>query len=74
MAGSVNINGSTLHVEGTIGLGGLRWARIYAVPFLSSRKSHSGSSGYGRFDVNSFTDKRVITLHPPKSSYPLIGL
>jgi len=56
-AGSVNINGSTLHVEGAIGLGGL-----------------SGLSGYGRFDVNSFTDKRVITLHPPKSSYPLIGL
>jgi len=56
-AGSVNINGSTFHIEGTIGLGGL-----------------SGLSGYGRFDVNGFTDKRVITLHPPKSRYPHIGL
>ena len=74
MTGSVNINGSTIHVEGTIGLGGLRWARIYAGPFLSSRKSHSGSSGYGRYNVNSFTNMRVITLHPPKSSYPLMGL
>jgi len=56
-SGSVNINGSTIYVESTIGLAGL-----------------SGSSGYGRFDVNSFTDKWVITLHPPKSSYPLMGL
>jgi len=56
-SGSVNINGSTLHVEGAIGLSGL-----------------SGSSGYGRFDIDSFTDKRVITLHPPKNSYPLVGL
>ncbi|KAI0292402.1 aldehyde dehydrogenase [Russula brevipes] len=33
-----------------------------------------GSSGYGRFNVDNFTDKRVITLHPPKASYPLMGL
>jgi len=33
-----------------------------------------GSSGYGRFNVVNFTDKRVITLHPPKASYPLMGL
>jgi acyl-CoA reductase-like NAD-dependent aldehyde dehydrogenase len=33
-----------------------------------------GSSGYGRFNVDNFTDKRVIILHPPKSSYPLLGL
>jgi hypothetical protein len=37
-------------------------------------KTSSGSSGYGRFDIDNFTDKRVITLHPPKASYPLIGL
>ncbi|KAI0298081.1 aldehyde dehydrogenase [Multifurca ochricompacta] len=33
-----------------------------------------GSSGYGRFNVDNFTDKRVITLHPPKSNYGLLGL
>ncbi|KAI9450247.1 aldehyde dehydrogenase [Russula earlei] len=51
-SGSVNINGSTIHAEGTLGLSGL-----------------GGSSGYGRFDVNNFTDKRVITLHPPIANY-----
>jgi len=54
-SGSVNINGSTLHLEGAIGLTGL-----------------GGSSGYGRFNVENFTEKRVITLHPPKSNYPLL--
>ncbi|KAH9175620.1 aldehyde dehydrogenase [Lactarius sanguifluus] len=53
-SGSVSINGSTIHLEGAIGLSGL-----------------GGSSGYGRFNVDNFTDKRVITLHPPKSNYPL---
>ncbi|KAH9010960.1 aldehyde dehydrogenase [Lactarius hengduanensis] len=53
-SGSVSINGSTIHLEGAIGLTGL-----------------GGSSGYGRFNVDNFTDKRVITLHPPKSNYPL---
>ncbi|KAH9073435.1 aldehyde dehydrogenase [Lactarius deliciosus] len=55
-SGSVSINGSTIHLEGAIGLTGL-----------------GGSSGYGRFNVDNFTDKRVITLHPPKSNY-LLGL
>jgi len=55
-SGSVSINGSTIHVEGTIGLSGL-----------------GGSSGYGRFNVENFTETRVITLHPPKFSYPLLG-
>jgi hypothetical protein len=75
MTGSVNINGSTLHVEGAIGLAGLRWARVLCrTVFSADENPHSGLSGYGRFDVDSFTNKRVITLHPAKSSYPLIGL
>ncbi|KAI9454067.1 aldehyde dehydrogenase [Lactarius psammicola] len=56
-SGTCSINGSTIHVEGAIGITGL-----------------GGSSGYGRFNVENFTDRRVITLHPPKSSYPLMGL
>ncbi|KAF8477955.1 aldehyde dehydrogenase [Russula ochroleuca] len=52
-SGSVNINGSTLHVENELGLTGL-----------------GGSSGYGRFNVDNFTEKRTITLHPPQGSYP----
>ncbi|KAH9972009.1 aldehyde dehydrogenase [Lactifluus volemus] len=56
-SGSMNINGSTIHVEGELGLTGL-----------------GGSSGYGGFNVDNFTDRRVITLHPPKVSYPLMGL
>jgi len=56
-SGAVSINGTTLHVEGPIGITGL-----------------GGSSGYGRFNVENFTEKRVITLHPPKGNYPLLGL
>ncbi|KAL0958043.1 hypothetical protein HGRIS_000219 [Hohenbuehelia grisea] len=29
-----------------------------------------GASGYGRFDVENFTDKRLIISHPPGRSYP----
>ncbi|KDQ56594.1 hypothetical protein JAAARDRAFT_689366 [Jaapia argillacea MUCL 33604] len=32
-----------------------------------------GASGYGRFDVDNFTDKRMIVIHPPNRSYPLVG-
>ncbi|KAI9442980.1 aldehyde dehydrogenase [Lactarius indigo] len=52
--GTVSINGSTIHVEGAIGVTGL-----------------GGSSGYGRFNVDNFTERHTITLHPPKASYPL---
>ncbi|KAI0265688.1 aldehyde dehydrogenase [Gloeopeniophorella convolvens] len=33
-----------------------------------------GSSGYGRFDVENFTDKRMVTLHPKNGKYPLWNL
>ncbi|RDB25346.1 Salicylaldehyde dehydrogenase [Hypsizygus marmoreus] len=32
-----------------------------------------GSSGYGRFDVEHFTDKRSIVFHPPQRQYSLLG-
>ncbi|KAI0312825.1 aldehyde dehydrogenase [Amylostereum chailletii] len=28
-----------------------------------------GGSGYGRFDVDHFTDKRILTFHPPERTY-----
>ncbi|EDR01973.1 uncharacterized protein LACBIDRAFT_175070 [Laccaria bicolor S238N-H82] len=31
-----------------------------------------GSSGYGRFHFEDFTDKRVIVMHPPGRKYPLV--
>lgn len=33
---------------------------------------HSGSSGYGRFSVDEFTDQRVVITHPLGASYPLL--
>ena len=32
----------------------------------------SGSSGYGRFHFENFTDKRVIVMHPLGRKYPLV--
>jgi hypothetical protein len=71
----MNINGSTIHVEGELGLTGLGYVGIYTDNSPQLKKTvHRGSSGYGGFNVDNFTDRRVITLHPPKVSYPLMGL
>ncbi|KAF8656531.1 hypothetical protein AX16_002495 [Volvariella volvacea WC 439] len=32
-----------------------------------------GASGYGRFDIESFTDKRVVVTHPLGRQYPLFS-
>ncbi|KAF9442523.1 ALDH-like protein [Macrolepiota fuliginosa MF-IS2] len=32
----------------------------------------SGSSGYGRFDIEHFTDKRTTIIHPKGRQYPLL--
>jgi len=32
-----------------------------------------GASGYGRFHIEDFTDKRIIVTHPPGRQYPLVG-
>ena len=31
----------------------------------------SGFSGYGRFSVDNFTHKRIITVHPHGREYPI---
>lgn len=33
----------------------------------------SGSSGYGRFDIEAFTDKRLTIVHPPGRQFPLVS-
>ena len=65
----MNINGSTIHVEGELGLTGLGYVRLYGERIAGSWVSHRGASGHGKFNVDSFTDKRVITLHPPQGRY-----
>ncbi|KAF8346452.1 Aldehyde/histidinol dehydrogenase [Amanita rubescens] len=32
-----------------------------------------GSSGYGRFDIEAFTDKCVMIVHPPGRQFPLVS-
>ena len=32
----------------------------------------SGRSGYGKFDIENFTVKRNITVHPANAKYPLV--
>ena len=51
----------------------LAWGVLCSAPDISvGSLIYRGSSGYGRFNVENFTDRRVITLHAPKSSYPLL--
>ncbi|GLB39348.1 putative aldehyde dehydrogenase [Lyophyllum shimeji] len=66
-AGYVNINGSTIHSEPLAGLRGLgpQFPDVRS-PFVLGR----GASGYGRFDVDGFTDLRVVVTHPPGRRYP----
>lgn len=56
-AGSVQVNGATIHIEPTFGNAGL-----------------GGATGYGRFNVDSFTDSRMIVFHPSTPGhYPLFN-
>ncbi|KAG5651810.1 hypothetical protein H0H81_007333 [Sphagnurus paluster] len=45
---------------------------VHSEPLVGAR-GLSGASGYGRFDVDSFTDVRVVVTHPPGRIYPLVG-
>lgn len=53
-AGSVQVNGSTIHIEPTFGNAGL-----------------GGASGYGRFNVDAFTDLRSIAFHAHGGKFPM---
>lgn len=53
-AGSVQVNGSTIHIEPSFGNAGL-----------------GGATGYGRFNIDSFTDLRSIAFHGPGGKFPM---
>ncbi|OCH86492.1 aldehyde dehydrogenase [Obba rivulosa] len=57
-ASVVNVNGPTIHFEGTsVGMAGL-----------------GGATGYGHFDVDSFTDVKSLVIHPAMNlPYPFVG-
>lgn len=65
-AGYVNVNGSTIHAEMKNGLGGLGYVNMPS--FKQERDLITcfcrGSSGYGRFTIDDFTDKRLVVYHP----------
>ena len=43
-----------------------------SAPHLANFFNASGSSGYGRFHFENFTDKRVIVMHPLGRKYYLV--
>jgi len=45
-------------------------ATIHSEP-LAGLRGLGGRSGYGRFDIDSFTETRVVVLHPPGREYEL---
>jgi len=57
-ASFVNINGPTVHVEGSADtMGGL-----------------GGATGYGHFKIDSFTDLKSLVIHPAQNPwYPVVG-
>jgi hypothetical protein len=71
--GCTNINGSTIHSEPAAPLGGLGYAFQVIILQYSLNTCDSGATGYGRFDIANFTDKRTIIIHPPHREYPLVG-
>ncbi|KAF5380183.1 hypothetical protein D9615_006180 [Tricholomella constricta] len=46
-------------------------ATVHSEP-LAGLRGLGGASGYGRFDVDSFTDVRVVVTHPAGRKYPLV--
>lgn len=76
--GCVSVNGATFHVEPQFGNGGFGSVFFFhldvvldgcpLINFLSIR----GASGYGRFDIEDWTNKQLTVLHPPKQSYPFV--
>ncbi|KII91291.1 hypothetical protein PLICRDRAFT_173167 [Plicaturopsis crispa FD-325 SS-3] len=40
---------------------------------LASHMGLGGATGYGRFDIDAFTHKRTVVLHPAHRKYPLVG-
>lgn len=81
-SGSVNINGPTMNSEAGEGQAGLGYVEhTITVRSVQSDPSnfylgviYSGTSGYGKFNVESFTDRRSLILHAEHRSYPFMGL
>ena len=79
--GLVVINGQQIYQEAYRESVGLGYAHPSPTQIHCSR-AHvrvsyprlSGSSGYGGFCVEDFTDLRIVTIHPPGSrALPLVG-
>ncbi|TDL25347.1 aldehyde dehydrogenase [Rickenella mellea] len=45
---------------------------IHSEPALGNA-GLGGATGYGRFDIEHFTVKRGVVVHPPNRTYPLVG-
>ncbi|THH32023.1 hypothetical protein EUX98_g2168 [Antrodiella citrinella] len=41
--------------------------------YLKDLGGLGGATGYGHFDIDNFTDNRIIVVHAPGAKYPLVG-
>lgn len=62
-AGSVQVNGSTIHIEPTFGNVSKRYLRSYRILLIRLQAGLGGASGYGRFNVDAVS--MVKTWHAP---------
>jgi hypothetical protein len=67
-SGYCNVNGGTLHLEPRQVFTGLGYVDPLLIMGILLTLPFSGSSGYGGFDFEDWTVKRVVVLHPPKSA------
>jgi hypothetical protein len=60
-------------MDGLMGLSCVGLILSPARPLIHFRYACSGASGYGRFGIENFTDKRTMILHPKGRKYPLVA-
>jgi hypothetical protein len=72
LIGQVLINAPTFAPEPGVGIHGLGW--VYLNELLdSSDRFCRGSTGYGRFDLENFTQRRAVVITPPGLELPLVS-
>lgn len=68
-------SGATIHPEPSIEVHGIGLvpqppsSNFFSKQFYISCR---GNSGYGRFDVENFTQRRIFIVHPEEVKFPLV--
>lgn len=78
VSGGVSINGPTFFGEVSASHVGLGYAKHLHLVLLTTNYKYltsyiyRGATGYGRFDIEHFTVKRMQVIHPPNQKYALV--